>query len=83
MSATEVTIFASVLGLLIAGSCIGIPQLVRQRSQKPEDDGRGYLDQTGRTAQDIAKSNADVLSRQAQDAESARTATEGKPRPGA
>lgn len=63
LSAIAVTILASVLGLLIAAACISIPQLVRIRSQQLEDDGQAYLKETGRSAQDIAQSNADLLLR--------------------
>ena len=51
-------IFAAVLGVVIAAACIGIPQLVRIRHQRPDDDTEAYLRQTGRSAKDIAEANA-------------------------
>lgn len=59
-------ILAAVLGVLIAAGSIGIPHLIRRRLQR-NDDGdaasRAYLKATGRSAQDIARSNADGGSR--------------------
>jgi hypothetical protein len=57
-------IFAAGLGVLIAAACIGIPQLVRVRHQRPDDDTRAYLTETGRSARDIADGNAAVRERQ-------------------
>jgi hypothetical protein len=59
-------ILAAVLGLLIAAACLGIPQLVRTRRQQPNDDTRAYLKETGRSARDIARSNAAVRAAQLQ-----------------
>ena len=64
MSAIGVTILASVLGLVIAAACISIPQLVRIRSQRPDDGGRAYYNETGRSAQDIERDNAALLLQQ-------------------
>jgi hypothetical protein len=60
-------IFAAVLGLVIAAAAIGIPQLVRIRHQRPDDDTQAYLKQTGRTAEEIAAGNAAVRVRQQSD----------------
>jgi hypothetical protein len=58
-----------VLGFLIGVACIGIPQLVRKRRQRPDDDDtEAYLKKTGRSARDIAQGNAAVESRQDSDA---------------
>jgi hypothetical protein len=57
-------IFAALLGVLIATACIGIPQLVRIRTQRSDDDTKAYLTETGRSARDIAESNAEVRERQ-------------------
>jgi hypothetical protein len=52
-------ILAALLGALISAAAIGIPQLVRIRHQRTDDDDtQAYLRQTGRSAQDIAKGNA-------------------------
>jgi hypothetical protein len=68
-------ILAAVLGLLISAAAIGIPRIIN-RGNNPEDhtDSLAYLEQTGRSAEDIARGNAgqafqqnqDVGSRQAQ-----------------
>lgn len=61
----------AVLGLLIGAACIGIPQLVRKRRQRPDDDdAQAYLKETGRSARDIAQGNAALESRQKNDARS-------------
>jgi hypothetical protein len=58
-------IFAAVLGLLIATTAIGIPQLVRIRHQQPDQaDTQAYLTATGRSARDIVQGNAVVRERQ-------------------
>ena len=82
MSAITVTIVASVLGLLIAAACISIPQLVRIRSQQPDDNGQAYLKQTGRSARDIAKSNAALLLKQTNETGSERAGRPGESPPG-
>lgn len=61
----------AVLGLLIGVACIGIPQLVRKRRQRPaDDDTKAYLKETGRTPREIAQGNAALESRQENDASS-------------
>ncbi len=52
-------ILAAVLGLLISAVAISIPRIVN-RGNNPEDhsDSHAYLEQTGRSAQDIARGNA-------------------------
>jgi hypothetical protein len=59
-----IAIIAAVLGALIATAAIGIPQLVRIRHQRPDDDTRAYMQQTGRSAEDIAQGNAAVRKEQ-------------------
>ncbi len=61
-------IFAALLGVVISAACIGIPQLVRIRTQRPDDDTRAYLKQTGRSARDIAAGNAKIRERQQSEA---------------
>jgi hypothetical protein len=56
----EIAIVAAVLGLLLATAAIGIPQLVRIRHQRSDDDTLEYLKETGRSAPDIAAGNAAV-----------------------
>lgn len=59
----------AILGLLIGAACIGIPQLVRKRRQRPDDaDTEAYLKETHRSARDIAQSNAALQSQQKNDA---------------
>jgi len=52
-------ILAAALGLLISAAAIIIPRIVN-RGNNPEDhsDSLAYLEQTGRSAQDIARGNA-------------------------
>ncbi len=54
-----IAILAAVLGVLIATAAITIPRLVARRNH-PEDhaDSLAYLQETGRSAQDIARGNA-------------------------
>ena len=62
----ETAIVAAGLGLLISAAAIGVPQLIRLRHHGPADedgDTRDYLE-TGRTAREIAESNAAVRERQ-------------------
>jgi len=60
-----IAIIAGVIGLVLGAAAIGIPQLVRIRHQRPEDDDtQAYLKETGRSAQDIAQSNAQVREQQ-------------------
>jgi hypothetical protein len=65
-----IAIIAAVLGVLIAAAAISIPQIVRIRHQRGDEDTAEYLKKTGRSAGDIAQSNAAVRERQ-QDDESA------------
>jgi hypothetical protein len=54
-----IAVVAAVAGLLIAAAAIGIPQLVRIRHQRPDnDDTLAYLKETGRSADGIAHDNA-------------------------
>jgi hypothetical protein len=62
-----VAIIAAVLGVLIAASAIGIPQIVRIRHQRGDEDTVQYLKETGRSAADIAEGNAAVLEQQRDD----------------
>ena len=52
-------IIAAVLGVLISAVAISIPRIVN-RGNDPQDhsDSQAYLEQTGRSAQDIARGNA-------------------------
>lgn len=59
-----IAILGGVIGLLLGAAALGIPQLVRIRHQRPDDDGQAYLKATGRSAQDIAQGNAQVRQRQ-------------------
>jgi hypothetical protein len=54
-----IPILAAVLGVLIATAAITIPRLVA-RGNHPEDqaDSQAYLEQSGRSAEDIAQGNA-------------------------
>jgi hypothetical protein len=62
-------IFAAVLGLVLAAAAISIPQLVRFRHQRPDDDDtQAYLRETGRSARDIAQENAALRAQQDGDA---------------
>jgi hypothetical protein len=60
-----IAILGGVLGLLLGAAALGIPQLVRIRHQRPDDDDtQAYLKETGRSAEDIAQANAQVRQRQ-------------------
>lgn len=59
-----IAILGGVIGLLLGAAALGIPQLVRIRHQRPDDDGQAYLKATGRSAQDIAQGNAQVRQQQ-------------------
>ncbi len=69
----------AVLGLLIGAACIGIPQLVRKRRQRPDDDTKAYLKETGRSARDIAQGNTALESRQKNDARSQQASGSDSP----
>jgi hypothetical protein len=62
-----IAIIAAVLGVLIAAAAIGIPQLVRIRHQRGDEDTLAYLKGTGRSARDIARGNAEVRKEQQDD----------------
>jgi hypothetical protein len=56
-----IAILGGVIGLVLGAAALGIPQLVRIRHQRPDDDDtQAYLKATGRSAQDIAQGNARV-----------------------
>jgi len=59
-----IAIIAGVIGLVLGAAAIGIPQLIRFRHQRPDDEGQAYLKATGRTAQDIEQGNARVQEQQ-------------------
>jgi hypothetical protein len=59
-----IAILGGALGLLLGAAALGIPQLVRIRHERPDDDTQAYLKATGRSAQDIAEGNAGVRQRQ-------------------
>jgi len=62
-------ILAAVLGVLISVAAIAIPRIVA-RGNNPENhsDSLAYLEQTGRSAEDIARANAGHLPGQRNDA---------------
>ncbi len=67
-----IAILGGVIGLVLGAAALGIPQLVRIRHQRPDDDDtQAYLKETGRSPQDIAQDNARVRQRQ-QNADSDR-----------
>jgi hypothetical protein len=56
-----IAIIGGVIGLVLGAAALGIPQLVRIRHQRPDDDDtQAYLKATGRSARDIAQGNARV-----------------------
>jgi hypothetical protein len=60
-----IAIIGGVIGLVLGAAALGIPQLVRIRHQRlDDDDTQAYLKETGRSAQDIAQSNAQVREQQ-------------------
>jgi len=60
-----IAIIGGVIGLVLGAAAVGIPQIVRVRHQRPDDDDtQAYLRATGRSAQDIAQSNARVREQQ-------------------
>jgi len=60
-----IAIIGGVIGLVLGAAAVGIPQLVRFRHQRPDDDDtQAYLKATGRSAQDIAQSNARMRAQQ-------------------
>jgi hypothetical protein len=59
-----IAIIGGVIGLVLGAAALGIPQLVRIRHQRPDDDGEAYLKATGRTAEDIAQANARLREQQ-------------------
>jgi hypothetical protein len=60
-----IAILGGVIGLVLGAAALGIPQLVRIRHQRPDDDDtQAYLKETGRSPQDIAQDNARVRQRQ-------------------
>jgi hypothetical protein len=60
-----IAIIGGVIGLVLGAAALGIPQLVRIRHQRPDDDDtQAYLKASGRSVQDIAQSNARVRERQ-------------------
>ena len=70
-----IAILGGVIGLVLGAAALGIPQLVRIRHQRPDDDTQAYLKETGRSPQDIARDNARVRQRQ-QNADSDRHPTQ-------
>jgi hypothetical protein len=56
-----IAIIGGAIGLVIGAAALGIPQLVRIRHQRPDDDDtQAYLKATGRSARDIAEGNTRV-----------------------
>lgn len=62
-----IAIIAAVLGVLIAAAAISVPQIVRIRHQRGDEDTAKYLKETGRSASDIAQGNAAVRGEQQSD----------------
>jgi hypothetical protein len=54
----------AVIGLVLAAAAIGIPQWVSKRRRRSDADTQAYMKETGRSAQDIAQSNAAELRRE-------------------
>ncbi len=48
----EGTVISIVLGLVIVIVCLGLPQLVRIKTQPPDEDAYGYLKQPARPSGD-------------------------------
>jgi hypothetical protein len=63
-----IAIIAASLGVLIAAAAISIPQIVRIRHQRGDEDTVKYLQETGRSAADIAQGNDAVRNEQQNDA---------------
>ena len=59
-----IAIIGGAIGLVLGAAAIGIPQLVRIRHQRPDDDTQAYLKATGRSARDIAQGNSQVREEQ-------------------
>jgi hypothetical protein len=60
-----IAIIGGVIGLVLGAAALGIPQLVRIRHQKPnDDDTQAYLKATGRSARGIEQSNDRVREQQ-------------------
>jgi hypothetical protein len=60
-----IAIIGGVIGLVLGAAALGIPQIVRIRHQRPDDDDTlAYLKATGRSAQEIAQSNARIREQQ-------------------
>jgi len=60
-----IAIIGGAIGLVLGAAAIGIPQLVRIRHQRPDDDDtQAYLKATGRSARDIAQGNSQVREEQ-------------------
>ena len=75
----------ALLGLLLAGAAIGIPRVIAIRKNHPEDqtDSRAYMKETGRSAQDIAQSNAALQSQQKDHTRSQQAGGSDAPAPSA
>jgi hypothetical protein len=60
-----IAIIGGAIGLVLGAAALGIPQLVRIRHQRPDDDDtQAYLKATGRSARDIAQGNSQVREEQ-------------------
>ena len=60
-----IEILAAVAGLLLAAAAITIPRVIARRNDPYNDaDSQAYLKETGRSARDIAQSNAQVREQQ-------------------
>jgi hypothetical protein len=54
----EATVISIVLGLVIVAACLGIPQLVRIRTQRPDEDAYGYLKRRNQSPGDGSEQDA-------------------------
>ena len=54
----EITVISIVLGLVIVAVCLGLPQLVRVRTQRPDEDAYGYLKRLSQPSGDNSPQDA-------------------------
>ena len=55
-----ITVISIVLGFVIVAACLGIPQLVRIRTQRPDEDAYGYLKQPAQPSGDNSEQESAV-----------------------
>ncbi len=54
----EITVISIVLGFVIVTVCLGLPQLVRVRTQRPDEDAYGYLKRLSQPSGDNSPQDA-------------------------